>query len=130
MTLFQSGQIDDWTEVLDRKVQLVLDMSDIDPNIPNEIQFAHVGIVDGPLPEPTILNTLHFLAQAGANEILNGRRVLSHCGAGINRSSLMNGLIIFHLGQIRGAAIVDTIRKGRPGALSNLAFADYLSALK
>lgn len=121
--LYQSPAITDWSQV-PPDIELVIDLSDIDPNIPNNITYVHWPIQDGPLPDTGVLETF---AVIGAEFIDEGKKVLSHCGAGINRSSLMNGSIMAQLGGYPD--IVGWIRQHRPGALSNQSFADYLTKL-
>ena len=80
---------------------------------------------DEDLPE---IDRLDAVAELGAREIRSGRHVLSHCGAGFNRSALVAGAILHKLGE-NGADIVKRIRARRPGALFNTVFADYLLSL-
>jgi protein-tyrosine phosphatase len=58
----------------------------------------------------------------------SGHTVLSHCGMGFNRSALLAGLILVHLG-MSGEEAFAHLRKCRPGALFNEVFADYLKSL-
>ena len=64
----------------------------------------------------------------GAHLIRSGHRVLSHCGMGFNRSALVAGRILYHLG-VPGAEIVERLRERRPGALFNEVFAEHLKSL-
>lgn len=65
-----------------------------------------------------------------ANGVREGRRVLSRCQAGLNRSSLVAGLAMVRLGY-SGADAVQLIRARRsPWALCNEEFADFLSSGK
>lgn len=57
-------------------------------------------------------------------------RVLVHCTAGFNRSGLVNAMILYKTGiSGKGDALLNFIRKKRPGALSNQTFADYVATL-
>jgi len=56
-------------------------------------------------------------------------KVLVHCEQGINRASLLNGVILWMKG-MRGQEIVNYIRSRRPGALFNQNFVNYLVNLK
>jgi protein-tyrosine phosphatase len=48
---------------------------------------------------------------------------------GFNRSALMAGLILVHLGACCGEDAVVRLRNCRPGALFNQVFAEYLASL-
>ncbi|HEY2431569.1 MAG TPA: hypothetical protein VGI12_02775, partial [Vicinamibacterales bacterium] len=65
----------------------------------------------------------------GAHLIRSGHRVLSHCGMGFNRSALVAGRILHHLGGMSGPAVVERLRERRPGALFNDVFAEHLQSL-
>ena len=64
----------------------------------------------------------------GAQLVRSGHRVLSHCGMGFNRSALVAGRILNHLG-MSGVDAVDRLRERRPGALFNDVFAEHLKSL-
>jgi len=64
-----------------------------------------------------------------ASLVAAGRRVLSHCGMGFNRSALLAGLILRYLG-MSGPEVVEHLRQRRPGALFNEVFAAYLVSLE
>ena len=63
-----------------------------------------------------------------AELIRQRRKVLSHCGLGLNRSALMAGVILNELG-MPGSVAVERLRERRPGALFNDQFAQYLASL-
>ena len=81
-------------------------------------------ITDGDLPD---LKELWEVAEK-AYSMTKEMRVLSHCGGGVNRASLMNGCILYLRGY-RGSDIVKHIRAHRPGALTNSIFKHYLEGL-
>jgi protein-tyrosine phosphatase len=87
--------------------------------------YIYFPIRDEGLPDLVKLNAL---AQLGAGLVKQGHKVLSHCGMGYNRSALVAGLILFHLG-MDGDSAVRLLRERRPGALFNEKFAAYLSSL-
>jgi len=122
--LYQSPAIIDWREI-PPAVDVVFSLANIDSNIPDHLTYVHWPIVDGPLPPD--LDVLEAFALIGADLIDKGHVVLSHCGAGINRASLMNGEILRHMGAVPVEQIVSYIREHRPGALTNEAFVKYLS---
>ena len=76
----------------------------------------------------------HSLTGFAAHEVGLRRRVLVHCTAGRNRSALITGLILYHLGVARQAALVAYIRERNPRALTipnegGPFFAKYLEEL-
>jgi hypothetical protein len=125
--LFISPAIDEWQPVHDRGISVVIDLEGgIDTCIPtnaNEILYIYLPILDT-LDLPN-LDKLDSVAHLGARLITSGHKVLSHCGMGYNRSALVAGLILTHLGMTGGDA-VELLRKKRPGALYNEVFANHL----
>lgn len=84
----------------------------------------HWGIDDGPLPNT---NHLNELAKIVAKRVHRGDAVLVFCSAGINRSSLVSALALVYIKGISGQQAIEEVRRGRPGALNNPNFVDYLS---
>ena len=111
-------------------MDVVIDLTGVlDPfSCANPIYIA-VPLEDAP-QLPSDMPGLWTLAAAAADWIAEGRRVLVHCVAGINRSSLVNGMILFRAGFGDGPAIVSHIRQCRPGALMNATFAAFLETLR
>jgi protein-tyrosine phosphatase len=124
--LFLSANIEDWRPVLDRGINIVVDLEggvDHDvPEVTNHFLYIYLPIYDEDLPD---LDRLHAVAKLGAELVRRGDRVLAHCGLGMNRSALMVALILRYLGMDAQAA-VERCRQRRPGALFNQTFADYL----
>ena len=87
--------------------------------------YEYWPIVDGNLPD---LTKLLEIAQKVQNFTSLGKNVLVHCAAGYNRSSLVNGYVLYLRGY-KGKDIIKKIRKGRPGALTNFNFVRYLENL-
>jgi protein-tyrosine phosphatase len=81
-------------------------------------------IDDGPLPD---LSILYGVGKLISFWVLAGRKVLVHCGAGINRSGLVTGVALLSLGY-DGSGAVTQIQSKRPGALQNRVFKDYLNS--
>jgi protein-tyrosine phosphatase len=127
--LFISPAIEDWSAVLSRGIDAVIDLDgDIDAGVPtanNKQLYVYFPIFDDDLPDPVRLSAVVGL---GSNLVRSGHRVLSHCGMGFNRSALVAGLILHDLG-MPGAAVVERLRERRPGALFNERFAEYLIGL-
>ncbi len=124
--LFISPAIRDWSHLDAAGVRVVIDLEGgIDhgvPLLPNHTLYLYFPIFDEDLPD---LDRLHGIAQLGARLVRSGQPVLSHCGAGFNRSALVAGLILVELGW-SGAEAIQRLRERRPGALFNETFAGYL----
>lgn len=124
--LFLSPKITDWRYVDEHGITVVIDLEgEIDhgiPNIHNHVLYLYFPIYDEDLPD---LPKLHAVARLAASLVESGHRVLSHCGMGFNRSALVAGLVLMHLG-MTGKEVVEHLRRKRPGALFNQRFAEYL----
>jgi len=127
--LFLSPKIEDWAPVEEHGITVVIDLEgDLDhciPTMPNHVLYLYYPIYDEDLPD---IHKLHAVARLGASMVESGHKVLSHCGMGFNRSALVAGLILHHLG-IPGPDVVRLLRQKRPGALFNEVFAEYLLGL-
>lgn len=75
-----------------------------------------------PLTEQAWLAALG-MSKRIAMHLARGRRVLTTCHAGLNRSGLVNVLTLHRLTGISGKKLVSYVRSVRPGALSNPHFA-------
>jgi hypothetical protein len=128
--LFISPVIEDWATLAEHRIDVVIDMEGgLDegiPTLPGSCLYVYFPIYDEELPDPA---RLEAVALMGAHLIRSGHRVLSHCGMGFNRSALVAGRILHHLGGMSGAAVVDRLRERRPGALFNDVFAEHLGSL-
>jgi protein-tyrosine phosphatase len=125
--LFISPAIDEWKGLEELGITAVIDLDgDIDTGIPtavNHLVYIYFPICDGDtLPD---LHKLYAIAQLGARLVQSGHKVLSHCGLGYNRSALVAGLILIHMG-MSGEEAVTLIREKRPGALWNETFAQEI----
>jgi hypothetical protein len=127
--LFISPAITDWTPIDQAGIQTVIDLEgDLDPGVstrPGHILYIYHPIYDEQLPD---LPPFHAVARMAADLIRQHRKVLAHCGLGLNRSALMAGVILTELG-MPGALAVERLRERRPGALFNDQFAQYLGQL-
>ncbi|MGZ8796481.1 MAG: protein-tyrosine phosphatase family protein [Thermoanaerobaculia bacterium] len=127
--LFISPVITDWAAVSSRGIDVVIDLEggldECIPTAPNTCLYVYLPIYDEELPD---LARLEAVAMLGAHLVRSGRRVLSHCGMGFNRSALVAGLILHKMG-MEGPAIVERLRARRPGALFNEVFARYVASL-
>jgi protein-tyrosine phosphatase len=128
-TLFISPSIDDWEPISQLTIDAVFNLDSLlDPNIPeviNKTLYVFFPVEDGYLPD---LKKLHSLAMLGASLLNSGHQVLCHCGLGHNRSALLAGLVLTHLGY-SGKEVVHLIRSRRQGALYNKTFAAYLESI-
>jgi hypothetical protein len=128
--LFISPDIEDWTPIRDRGIDTIIDLEGgIDagvPTVPNQCLYIYFPIIDDQLPD---LVKLRAIGQLGASLIAAGRRVLSHCGMGYNRSALVAGVILCELG-FNGPDAVARLRERRTGALFNECFAGYLATYR
>jgi hypothetical protein len=127
--LFISPVIEDWDALAQYKIDVVIDLEGgLDqciPTMPGSCLYVYFPIYDEELPNASRLDAV---AMMGAHLVRNGHRVLSHCGMGFNRSALVAGRILHHLG-MPGADVVVRLRERRPGALFNETFAEHLISL-
>lgn len=127
--LFLSPKIEDWEPVAKHGITVVIDLEGgLDhciPTLPNHILYLYYPIYDEDLPD---MPKLQAVARLGASMVEAGYKVLSHCGMGYNRSALVAGMILNHLG-MPGLETVRHLRERRPGALFNEVFAAYLLEL-
>ena len=82
----------------------------------------HWLIEDGPAPSFT---TLRSLADLVDDLRADGKRVLIHCAAGINRSGLLSAAALIRGGHDADEAIA-LVREARTGALNNVNFVELL----
>ena len=127
--LFISPAIEDWEAVARHNIDVVIDLEggldDCIPTRPGSCLYVYFPIFDEDLPPASRLDAVAML---GAHLVRNGHRVLSHCGMGFNRSALIAGRILHHLG-MPGPQVVERLRERRPGALFNETFAEHLMSL-
>ena len=127
--LFISPVIEDWDALARHNIDVVIDMEggldECIPTRPGSCLYVYFPIYDEDLPDPVRLDAV---AMMGAHLVRSGHRVLSHCGMGFNRSALVAGRILHHLG-MPGVDVVTRLRERRPGALFNDRFAEHLLGL-
>jgi len=127
--LFISPALEDWTSLAAHGIDAVIDLEggldDCIPTKPGSCLYIYFPIFDEDLPDAARLDAVALL---GAHLVRSGRRVLSHCGMGFNRSALVAGRILHQLG-MPGELAVQRLRDRRPGALFNEVFADHLLTL-
>ena len=127
--LFISPATNLWDPVHRQGIHVIIDLErGIDPGIseePGKVLYVYCHIEDDELPD---LDRLHALGLMAAALIRKGQKVLVHCTMGLNRSALLAGVILCHLGYT-GADAAARVRERRPGALYNDTFAVYLEQL-
>ena len=126
--LYQSSKIDDLEVFESYKFDAVIDLEGgFDKIHKQEVIYLYFHFYDAPwLPNHQRLRTA---ASLGFSLWRGGDRVLVHCAQGINRSSLINGVIL-NLHGYTGKEAVEIITAARPGALLNPIFRIYLLSLK
>src|SRR5262249_51267089 len=84
--LYLSAAINDWRPVLDRGINVVIDLEgSVDHGVPENFDkflYVYLPIHDSELPD---LDRLHSVAKMAAELVKRGDRVLAHCGVGLNR---------------------------------------------
>src|SRR4051812_36939888 len=114
--LFISPIIEDWAMVAERNINVVIDLEGgLDqciPTMPGSCLYVYFPIFDEELPDAARLDAVTML---GAHLVRTGHRVLSHCGMGFNRSALIAGRILHHLG-MAGPDVVSPPPQRPPGA--------------
>lgn len=125
-SLYISPVIRDWSILESYGIDTVIDleggMDECIPTVPGRCLYVYFPIFDEELPD---LDQLEAVTALGAHLVSSGRRVLSHCGMGFNRSALVAGRILNRLG-MPGAQVVQRLRERRAGALFNEIFAAHL----
>jgi len=126
--LFQSGMIFSSSAIRKHQIKVVIDLhGGFDPKrIAHHLDYyLYWPIEDASLPD---LLQLHQTASFGHWCHAIGMKVLTHCQLGLNRSSLVNGMILWKWGY-RGKEITHIIRRAVPLALRNKKFKHYLEQL-
>jgi len=125
--LYQSGHVEgywSWLALRIMGIQGIVDLEgDLDPRKVRKYLkwYHHWKITDGPLPDIDKLWDVADMIFAKTYDM----KVLVHCMGGVNRSSLVNGCVLYLMG-FSGEEIVKKIRDRRPGALSNKVFEKFL----
>jgi protein-tyrosine phosphatase len=128
-TLFVSGDIEDWEAVHKLRIDVVVDMDgDVDRGLPvgpDAIFYVYHPIRDEDVPNVAKIEALGRLV---ADLVTADHRVLVHCRMGFNRSVLVIATALTYMG-LSGREAVADLRRRRPGALFNEAFATHVEAL-
>ena len=100
----------------------VFDLTGEQPPLDDVEFYVRWIIEDGPAPD---FSTLRGLADLVDDMRRDGKRVLIHCAAGINRSGLLMAAALIRGGTDAQEAI-DLVRAARTGALNNPDFVEML----
>ena len=126
--LYHSGR---WVEggpsYLEQGIDVVVDLhGDLDEHLPKRRHWGvavHWPIEDGALPDPATVRSLaHFVRMLRGD----GRRVLVHCQAGLNRSGLVTARVLIAEGWEAEAAIGHVRAARGDAALGNPEFVAWL----
>lgn len=94
------------------------------------VRRSGARIVCAPMEDDELTPQDAMTAQAAARQVVQavrrGARVLSTCRGGINRSGLVSALSIAALTGCSGARAVEIVQEGRPEALTNESFVEFL----
>lgn len=117
---------------------LVLAAEELQPSCPRETEvlFPDVRVICAPIaddgyspPSPREQRDANIAATLVAQALREDKTVLTTCAAGLNRSGLVNALALVKHLRISGLEAVARVREGRPDALRNLGFVDFLSKI-
>ena len=89
------------------------------------VKELRYGFADGPL-NPELVSEIEHVADWAFSEWKKDQRVLVRCEAGLNRSGLVNGLILMRDGMSAEGAIALIREKRNRFALNNAEFEKYL----
>jgi len=121
--LFQSSFISEPEKIAEMGIDLVIDLEGkLDVNLPVK-SYLYYPFYD--IPKLPDINDLDAIASYGSYFLKTGKKVLTHCSFGYNRSGFVNGLILIKLG-FTGKEAVSLIQKKRPNSLLNDTFRDFL----
>ena len=124
--LYVSSDIDDWEELHERGITVVVDVDgslDDVPHDPEDLLYIYFPFVDDELPDREKLHGVAVLVATLARY----EKILVHCSLGYNRSCLVMGLALTYLG-ITGIAAKKHLQTIRPGALFNPIYSAYLES--
>lgn len=127
--LYQSPAIDNIDTLRHKGIKVVIDLEgglDLRELGGLLVFYTFWPILDGDLPNLKLLNKVCDLGCA----LKKDYKILAHCSSGINRASLVNGLILHKDKGMKGDALINYIREKRHGALTNQNFVKYLLSLQ
>lgn len=125
--LYQGSPPEDWAaawQELDVIVTLISYPRVKAPPFKLHVQWP---IADEAAPEDTVV--LWAVARLIANLVHAGKKVLVHCGMGLNRSGFVCALVCRELLRCSGSQALDYVRATLPGSLLNPYFNRFLNQL-
>jgi hypothetical protein len=126
--LFQGSTLSAWGELFYHLPHpFVLNLIEISDMPGPKEGYIHWPIVDGPLPDTSMAWSIaRFLSEL----IDQGKQVVIHCLAGVNRSSLLAAMVMYVRKVGTGSEIMAQIRGINPEAFSNDTFAHFIENLR
>jgi protein-tyrosine phosphatase len=112
-------------------ITMVLDVSNPeiypDPKDFEGLVYLKMPLDDGDhLPDLAVLDGV---VQSVAGAWKGGRKILVHCRMGLNRSGLVDALVLRQVFNLTGAEAMKIVQARREGSLSNPVFAAHLRSL-
>jgi hypothetical protein len=93
----------------------------------NFVAYQHIPMSDSRRKLPA---ELEWHAEVIAERIeTQGARYLLYCDSGRNRSNLLAAMVVRHILAVTGKEAVAIVRAGRPMALKNPLFVEFLESL-
>ena len=125
--LYQGSPPEDWDAAW-RELDVIVSLISY-PNVkvPSFKLCIQWPIEDEAVPDDRA--TLWYLVRLIANLVYVGRKVLVHCGAGLNRSGFICALVCRELLRCSGSQAFDYVRATLPGSLLNPYFNTFLNQL-
>ena len=98
-----------------------------DPRVEHHVMsYTYSPLPDGKYPDLDVYTKLAYDAIACIDV---GHVVLVHCHGGVNRSGLLNAIILMFMTGIDGSTAMKTILERRPGSFANKEFRVILDSL-
>ena len=92
-----------------------------------EVVYAPMHDVDGG-PSEDEAEIARSAASDVSRALDEGKTVLTSCAMGINRSGLINALVLMDREGLTGLEAVRRVRAARPGALNNTSFVHWITS--
>jgi ADP-ribosyl-[dinitrogen reductase] hydrolase len=92
------------------------------------IQWHHLPIVDGGIPDATFERTWEIVSPQLHARLAAGERIVLHCKGGLGRTGTLAARLLVE-GGVEPQAAIDMVRQARPGAIENDLQEDYVRRL-
>jgi len=93
------------------------------------IEWIHIPIVDGLVPDETFLERWKKLVGILRDSLDRGDGVVFHCLGGLGRTGTMAACLLIETG-VAATLAITAVRAARPGAIENKAQEDFVLAYK